>query len=474
MEKKMQIPGIMIAAGASGSGKTTITCALIAALQQRGLRVAACKCGPDYIDPMFHREILGVDSENLDLFFCEKDKLKALYERHTCGAEIVVTEGVMGYYDGMALESDAASSYDVAKTLNLPVILVLSCKGMALSAAAAILGMLEFRTDSRIQGIILNRVSGMLYPRMKAMIETELKKRGFPISVVGYVPEEEIFRLESRHLGLKLPQEKAGIRSQIEQMGERLSQTVDVENILEIAERAPKVESTEFENKDINTEENSETVLPVRIGVAQDEAFCFYYKENLEILRRLGCELVPFSPLKDAHLPKQIQGLLLGGGYPELYGKELAGNESMRREICAAVSGGLPCIAECGGFLYLHREMEGIDGEMFPMCGVIEGRAYRTKRLQRFGYLTLHAKKKGTYLKPGEEIRAHEFHYWDSTENGADCLAVKPDGRRNWECVHMEGNLFAGFPHLYFGSQPMIAERFAAQCRMMAQHILEG
>lgn len=465
MEKKRQVPGIMIAAGASGSGKTMITCALIAALQKKGMRVGACKCGPDYIDPMFHREILNVPSENLDLFFCGKDKLKALYERHACSAEIVVTEGVMGYYDGMTLESDAASSYDVAETLGLPVILVLPCKGMALSAAAAVLGMLEFRTDNRIRGILLNRISGILYPRMKELIETELQKRGFQISVVGYVPEEELFRLESRHLGLKLPQEKADIRRQIEQMGERLSQTVDVEKILEIAGR----ESENRGNLQLKYAEpqymQTEYAKPVRVAVAHDEAFCFYYKENMEILRRLGCELVPFSPLKDAHLPKQIYGLLLGGGYPEMYVKELSENESMRREIFALVASGTPCIAECGGFLYLHRELEGMNGEKFPMCGVIEGNAYRTGRLQRFGYLTLYTEKKGLYLKPGEEIRAHEFHYWDSTDNGADCIAVKPDGKRNWECVHMEGSLFAGFSHLYFGSHPLFAERFAAQCR---------
>ena len=461
VERKMKIPGFMIAAGASGSGKTTITCALIAALQQRGLRVAACKCGPDYIDPMFHREILGVPSENLDLFFCEKDELKDLYVRHTSRAEIAVTEGVMGYYDGMTLESDAASSYDVAKTLGIPVILVVPCKGMALSAAASVLGMLEFRAESGIQGILLNRVSGMLYPRMKSLIESELKKRGFSIPVVGYVPEKDIFRLESRHLGLKLPQEKDGIRRQMEQMGECLSQTIDIEKILEIAGRVPET----IGNMQSENVENDKSVPPVRIAVAHDEAFCFYYKENMEILRRLGCELVPFSPLRDAHLPERIQGLLLGGGYPELYAKELAENESMRRQIFTAVTGGLPCIAECGGFLYLQQEIEGTEGKKFPMCGVIEGSAYRTERLQRFGYLTLHAKEKGTYLNPGEEIRAHEFHYWDSTDNGADCLAVKPDGRRKWECVHMKGNLFAGFSHLYFGSHPMFAKRFAARCR---------
>lgn len=504
----MQIPRMMIAAPASGSGKTTITCGIMAALQKRNLRVAACKCGPDYIDPMFHREVLGIASENLDLFFCEPEVLRGLFLRHASAADITVAEGVMGYYDGLSLESAAASSYDVAGTLDIPVILVVPCKGMALSVVPAILGMLEFQEDSHIRGIVLNQISGMLYPRMKQMIEDELRKRGYSVPVVGYVPEQELFHLESRHLGLVMPDEIADLRERLCRIGDILSETIDMDLLLKIAADAPDIADVETggaaDAPDIADVETGGVAdvpdiagvetgiaasnrLPescacglekvpgarvqekatekVRIAVAQDEAFCFYYQDNMALLRDLGCELVPFSPLHDTSLPEAVQGLLLGGGYPELYAEQLSANQAMRRKIGAAIRNGLPCIAECGGFLYLHEMMEGKDGKQYPMAGVIRGNAFRTERLGRFGYIHLRAEKDSAYLRRGEALRGHEFHYWDSTANGQDCLAVKPDGKRSWKCVHMEGNLFAGFPHLHFYSNPGFTERFVEICR---------
>lgn len=459
----MQIPGIMIAAGASGSGKTTITCGIMAALQQRSLRVAACKCGPDYIDPMFHREVLGIPSENLDLFFCEPEILRKLYLRHAASADITVTEGVMGYYDGLSLESETASSYDVAGTLDIPVILVVPCKGMALSVVPAILGMLEFRKESRIRGILLNRISGMLYPRMKQMIEKELRERGYEIPVIGYVPEQEVFHLESRHLGLVLPGEVEDLRERLRKAGELLSETIDFDQLLEIAGALCSRETAgHWADGGKNSEVRSSD--RVRIAVARDEAFCFYYQDNMELLRQLGCELVPFSPLHEKQLPERIQGLLLGGGYPELYARQLSENREMREVIKKEIQRGLPCIAECGGFLYLHDTLEGKDGIGYPMAGVIEGQAFRTERLRRFGYIHLQAKKTGAYLQDTEELRGHEFHYWDSTANGQDCLALKPGGKRSWECIHMKGTLFAGFPHIHFYSNPKFAERFVTAC----------
>lgn len=455
----MQIPGFMIAAAASGSGKTVISCGLMSAFKQKGLKVAACKCGPDYIDPMFHREVLDVESENLDLFFCEPEACRSLFAEHAKKADITVVEGVMGFYDGMSLDSDLASSYEVALTLKIPVILVVPCKGMALSVLAVILGILGFRKETQISGILLNRVSPMLYPKMKQMIESGLAGRGYPIPVLGFVPENPVFGLESRHLGLVTPQEIGDIRDRLQKAGELLSETVELEKLMVLTadvSQEPKQSSDSGLAPHVNN--------GPKIAVARDEAFCFYYKDNLEFLQKEGCSLVEFSPLRDRALPEDIQGVILGGGYPELYGKMLEANQSMRQSIRDAVLLGMPCLAECGGFLYLHEEMEDKEGTLRQMTGVIKGKAFDKGRLVRFGYIELESLEDGTYLPKGERIRGHEFHYWDSTDNGKTCLAVKPDRKRSWECIHMDGNLFAGYPHLHYYSNKSFARRFIEAC----------
>lgn len=455
----MKIPGIVIAASASGSGKTAVTMAMMKAFKNAGKKVRACKCGPDYIDPMFHREVLGIDSENLDLYFCDRERLKERFMHHAEGAELVVTEGVMGYYDGISLDSDQASTYDVARTLGLPVILVVPARGMASTILAVLKGMIEYRNDSNIRGIILNRISPMLYPKMKKMIEEGLQTMGFQVQVVGYVPEEDAFHLESRHLGLMLPEEIGNLKKQIDRAAEILTETLDMESVLKIAWEAKKMEYHPVKAK------QEAAGRKVRIGVARDLAFCFYYKDNMELLKELGCEIIPFSPLEDTRLPEHLDGLLFGGGYPELCAKHLAENRAMRKDVRKQIENGIPCIAECGGFLYLAEELEGEDGKHYPMVGVLPGKGIKKGRLTRFGYIELTAEMNGVYMKKGEKIRAHEFHYWDSTENGEDTLAVKPDGVRKWQAVHMKGNLFAGFPHLYFYSNPKVAKRFVEACR---------
>ena len=483
----MKIPRILLAAPASGSGKTAVSCGLMAAFQDRGLAVRSCKCGPDYIDPMFHREVLGVDSRNLDLFFSGDEELRSGFLRHARGADLTVVEGVMGYYDGMFLDSPKGSSYDVARALDIPVILVMPCRGASLSLAAQIKGMVEFMPDSRIRGIILNRVSAMLYPRLKEMLEAELKKMGHEIPVVGYVPADEAFSLESRHLGLVTPDGIQEIRNQLLRAGEILSRTVDLDQVLAIAAGAGETAgdretacsseiSGDWEVSCISECRKKSPV--VRIAVAQDEAFCFYYKDNLELLEDLGCELVPFSPLRDKELPEHVSGLILGGGYPELYGEMLAANTSMLASVRRALEQKMPTLAECGGFMYLHEEMEDQAGRTYSLVGAVKGRTFPTGKLVRFGYASIGRKSaeeagkpiepgktEGSwYLLPGEQIRGHEFHYWDSTDSGEDCLAVKPDGRRSWSCIHADGSLFAGYPHLYLPSNRAFAERFVQNC----------
>ena len=463
----MNIPRILIAAPSSGSGKTVISCGLMAAFCRQQKNVVSCKCGPDYIDPMFHREVLGIDSQNLDLFFCEKEQLTGIFAEHAKNADLAVVEGVMGYYDGMGLDTAKASSYDVAAALQIPVVLVVSARGSALSLAALVKGFLEFKKESRIRGILLNRVSAMLYPRLKEMLENELKKAGHPIKVLGYIPEHEAFHLKSRHLGLVTPEEIKHLKAQLEQAGEILSETVDLEGLYELAKEAPSLE--------ISVPEDEEKENPkVSIAVARDEAFGFYYKDNLKLLERYGCNLVYFSPIRDTHLPEGVSGLLLGGGYPELYARELSENKTMLAKIRESIQNGMPCHAECGGFLYLHEKLADPKGKLWKMAGVIRGEAAPKEKLVRFGYINLTGVVDGTFLKRGERIRGHEFHYWDSTNNGTDAKALKPDGKRSWECVHMQQNLFAGFPHLSYSSNPVFAERFMREAIRWEQSQKEG
>ena len=448
----------MIAAPASGSGKTLITCGILKLLKDRGFNVCSFKCGPDYIDPMFHSRVLGIKSRNLDSFFTDEDTLRYLTAKNSEGADIAVIEGVMGYYDGLAGLSDKASAYDIARITKTPVILIANCKGMSLSAAAYIKGFLEYRKESNIKGVILNRISPMLYKRLKAVIEGELAVR-----VLGYVPQLQ-FTLESRRLGLVMPDEISGLKENIEKLAGIFEETLDVEGLLAAAGSADELISRPESTGSLyvyakrDPFEVKAKTYPVRIGLAKDEAFCFFYEDNLDLLRQMGADLTEFSPIHDEHLPKGIDGLLLCGGYPELYAKELSENSSMRQEISGAVKGGLPTVAECGGFMYLHERLQGEDGKFYDMAGVIEGSAYKKESLTRFGYITLsEGKAFGRDIGP---LPSHEFHYYDSENPGEAFLAQKPLSERSWRCIHSTDTLFAGFPHIYFHADKKFAESF--------------
>lgn len=452
-------PRFMLAACASGSGKTMITCGILRALTRRGLTVSSFKCGPDYIDPMFHSRMLHTSSRNLDTFFTDREMTRYLFARGAKDADISVMEGVMGYYDGMGVTSTAASSSDLAEVTETPVLLIVNVRGMSLSAAALIQGFLSYRTPSRIRGVILNQISGMVYRELAEQIEKEL-----PIPVFGYVPKAPELTLESRHLGLVMPDEVDGLNEKLDRLAETLEETLDIDGILKLAASAPEICG--------NTPEVLETVLksaqairkakPV-IAAAKDEAFCFFYEDNLRLLRELGAEIKYFSPVRDKKLPEHTAGLLLYGGYPELKARELSENTAMREAIRSALSGGMPCLAECGGFMYLHESMEDMEGQAYPMAGVIEGRAYRTKRLGRFGYIRLEAREEGV-LGEGKPLKGHEFHYFDSTSCGESFLAKKPNRNRSWACIHGRENALMGFPHLYYYSNPAFAAEFLEKC----------
>ncbi len=496
----MKLPRILLAAGASGSGKTLITCGLLQAFMDRGLSVASFKCGPDYIDPMFHSRVIGAKSRNLDTFFTSPERTRYLLSRNAADCDLAVMEGVMGFYDGVGGTTVKASAFDLADVTDTPVIFIVSSKGMSVSLAAYVKGFLEYKKNSHIRGVILNQMSPMLYPRMKKLLEEQLG-----IRVLGYVPKVEDCVIESRHLGLVLPGEIQGLKERLKKLAGILEDTLNLDGILALASEAPELEAPddltgEDEAFGFRAETSPETGMPekkLRIGVADDEAFCFFYEDNFRLLREMGAELVSFSPIHDRRLPEDLDGMLLYGGYPELKGKELEENRSMREDVRRVLRDGMPCMAECGGFMYLHEKMEGMDGGTYEMAGVISGKAFRTPKLSRFGYITLRKRENPEEGCGGYEdketgdceerksggcedketgdcenresgdcgpIPAHEFHYFDSDNCGDAYYASKPFSSRGWDCIHDDGRLMAGFPHLYYYGNPKIAVQFLKRC----------
>ncbi|SHO44224.1 cobyrinate a,c-diamide synthase [Anaerocolumna xylanovorans] len=442
----MKAPRIMIAATGSGSGKTLLTCALLQVMADMGKRTAAFKCGPDYIDPMFHEKVIGVPSKNLDTFFTDENTTRYLLLEGAKEKDISIIEGVMGLYDGLGGIKEEASSYHLARATKTPVILAIDAHGMGRSVIPLISGFLQYDTQHLIKGVLLNGITGMFYELIKPEIEKQL-----PVTVLGYFPRQKDVKLESRHLGLKMPGEIEGLKEEVKRLAAVMAGAVDIRKIVTIAREADDLKAEEIVISPGSTK--------VRIGIAKDEAFCFYYEDNLRLLQKYNAELVFFSPLWDKELPKNLQGIILGGGYPELYAKPLAENEGMKESIKAAISQGMPSIAECGGFLYLHETLKNAEGEVFPMVGAVKGTCHYTGKLVRFGYIEITAGTE-SYLGENTKIRGHEFHYFDSTDNGASCVAQKPVTERNWQCVHAGKNHWWGFPHLYYYSNTEYVSRF--------------
>ncbi len=441
------IPRVLLAGTNSGCGKTTVACAVLQALVNRQMKVGAFKCGPDYIDPMFHSKIIGAKSANLDLFFFSENTLRYLLAKNGEDRDISIIEGVMGYYDGMGLTTTRASTYHVAQVSNSPVVLVVSAKGVSLSVLATIQGFLSLYPDNQIQGVILNQCSAMTYPGLEEAILRQFEGR---IQPLGFLPPMPQCTLESRHLGLVTAAEVDRLREKLQAMAAQAEKTIKLDKLLKLAQGAAPVNCTPV-------------VLPqyhqrVRIAVARDNAFCFYYEDSLEALREMGAELVPFSPLTDHSLPEDIQGLYLGGGYPELYAQRLSENHEMRRSVRRALEQGLPCIAECGGFMYLTQAI----GE-YPMVGYLPGQCEDRGKLTRFGYVTLTAQEDTMLCRKGQSIAAHEFHHWDCSRTGAGFTARKASGK-TWQCVVANEHLYAGYPHFHFYANPDFCKNFYETC----------
>lgn len=441
--------GLMIGGTRSGCGKTTVTAAVLAALAARKMRLAPYKCGPDYIDPMFHRRITGTPSVNLDSVFLEPEKLRKIFTWHMKERDMAVIEGVMGYYDGQG-RGDRGSSYHVALITKTPAVLVVRPEGTALSAAALIQGFKNFREESMIRGVILNGIREGMYPFYKELIETETG-----LKVYGFLPKDSGVFLKSRHLGLVTASEQESLSEKLALLGTMAEKYIDLDGLIELAGTAEFFEMAKrFETEDAFGEFSP--VGNVRLAVAMDEAFCFYYEDNLEMLRRLGAEIVPFSPLHDASLPEHIHGAYIGGGYPELYAEKLSKNESMRADILRAGRRGLPIIGECGGYMYLCEHIQS-----WPMVGLVPGKCRMTEKLGPFGYMRGTCRRDSLIGTAGATFMAHEFHYSLMADGGEDFLLAKP-GRRSRSGGTAGKNIYAAYPHLYFYANPEIPKRFVA------------
>lgn len=439
---------IMIAGVRSGCGKTSITCSMLQALINHRVNAVSFKCGPDYIDPMFHSKVIGVKACNLDSFFCDDNTLKYLFTENSQGFDISIVEGVMGFYDGAG---SRASSYFISQILNIPTVIVIDCKGISDSLGAVMKGFLTYRQPNNIVGFIFNCLPKKLTDAVKKMCEE------LGTEYLGFMPYNSICRIESRHLGLITADEVCNLKDKIQSLSDMVEENINIDRIISLAQDCPQLYFNEPDICNICSDG------AVRIAVARDDAFCFIYEDNLKMLKKLGCEIMFFSPLKDKHLPENIDGIILSGGYPELYAERLAKNKSMLNEISSAICGKIPIIAECGGFMYLHNFI-CCGGRKHELTGIVDGEVYKTDKLQRFGYINITAKRDCMLCRKGETIKAHEFHYWESSCCGNDFIAEKESNKQQWRCIHANNHIYAGFPHIYFYSDTRTAVNFVRRC----------
>ncbi|MBB6284291.1 cobyrinate a,c-diamide synthase [Geobacillus subterraneus] len=444
---------LVIAATGSGAGKTTVALGLMAALKQKGYTVQGFKCGPDYIDPTYHTAVTGRPSRNLDSWMTGTETVRTVLANGCKGADIAIIEGVMGLFDGKQPLSDEGSTADIAASTKSPVLLVVDCSGMARSAAAIVRGFQTFHPDVHIAGVFANRVGGEGHFRLiKAAVE---QMCGLP--VIGFLSKDDALSLPERHLGLVPSVERGELDSFFAELGRKIAAAIDWETLFSIAEAPALAPSAPLIRPS--------RLYRARVAVAKDAAFHFYYPENLEMLSACGAELVYFSPLAGEPLPDGVDGLYIGGGFPEEFAAELARQTAAKQSIRAAIERGLPTLAECGGFMFLTERLMTADGAEYEMAGVIPGRVVMQRKLAALGYREVHGRKGNFLLPEGERARGHEFHYSTYEPRGdvpfayetSGRLGVKPDG-----CL--AHRLVAGYVHFHFASAPAMVERWLSEC----------
>ncbi|MBF9002587.1 cobyrinate a,c-diamide synthase [Vibrio nitrifigilis] len=450
----------VVAGTNSGCGKTTITLGLLKALTQRKLAVQPYKVGPDYIDTAWHTKVSGVASRNLDAFMLSSNTLHHVFTSHTQKADIAVIEGVMGLYDGYGTDPHYCSTAGLARDLQLPVILVVDGRAVSTSAAATVMGFQHFDPDLNIAGVIFNNVNSESH---LDLIRQAVEKY-CDIPVLGRLPKLPQIELPSRHLGLLTAQESAKFDPHWQTLGEAIEEHIDIDALLQMSE----LDATSYTPQAIPSPVETSWGAGLRVAVALDNAFNFYYQDNLDLLKASGLDIVPFSPLTDACVP-DCDCVYIGGGYPESYGKELAANQTMRKSLQALHRAGTPIYAECGGLMYLGDALTDTDGERHEMVGILSGESQMTKSLKRFGYCFARATQDTLLVSENQVLRGHEFHYSEFTteldpvfdmtkERDGDIIA-------QWGGGYQVDNTFATYLHLHFAQNPDILRHWLAIAR---------
>ncbi|MBC8555467.1 MAG: cobyrinate a,c-diamide synthase [Candidatus Brocadiales bacterium] len=462
-----QMPRIMIAGTNSGVGKTTVTLGIMSALVQKGIKVQGFKAGPDYIDPSHHTFVTGNASRNLDTWMMGESACRELFERSAANADISVIEGVMGLYDGSIDSSGHGSSAHLAKVLNTPVILVVNARGVAQSAGAIVMGFKEFDREINLASIILNNVASQNhYDCIKKAIEDSCS-----VTVLGYLNKDKDITIPERHLGL-IPSEEEKINSALyEKLGQMVLETIDTDRLLETAGAAgifPDYKKSIFINKNDS--------LNITLAIARDNAFCFYYQDDIDLFEALGAKIKQFSPLNDKCLPDDIDGIFMGGGFPELFADRLMKNKSMRNSILEAHKQGTVIYGECGGMMYLLEKLIDCEGRSFKMCGVLSGTSRMENRRQGLGYVITDATCDNMICKSGDTFRAHEFH-WSMLQDVPDATIFayntrKSNGKRTGVDGICKNNVLASYTHIHFSSNPKLAGNILSTMAKRSKHKL--
>lgn len=448
----MQYPRLIIAGVQSGVGKTTLTLGTVAALHRRGLKVQPFKVGPDYIDSGLHFWAAGRPSYNLDTWMCPPDIVRQVFAANASKADISIIEGVMGLFDGARAGDIQGSTADIALLLEAPVILVVNVEAMAQSAIALVKGYRDYHPQVKLGGVILNRASSYHRTYIQPAMEQEL---GLP--VLGCFDSNQEIHMPERHLGLLPADENRELAGLIQKMADMVEKHLDLDRLFKIAQKAPEpsvVVEKEMESR------------RVRLGVARDKAFSFYYQDSLDYLEEKGVQLVFFSPMKDEIIP-DVDGLYFGGGFPEMFIDDLSRNHSMINSITGAYQNGMPIYAECGGYMYLCRELEEWSGQVWKGAGLVPARVKMTRNLQALGYIEARALKDSLLAAAGQVLRGHEFHYscMEAMDKCPNAFAFyggfNADGRSEG---YADLNLLASYLHIQMRSHPEAVERFINAC----------